>query len=88
MICSENIYIIFSLNSHENGTETTLHHPHFRIMADKKWYLQTYFTVKDKHVIIAIRSCTNIKCYLKDKISMELRYVTWWVYNKRKKSLV
>ena len=49
MISTENVYIIFSLNSHENGTENTLHHPHVRIMADKKRYLQTYFAVKDNY---------------------------------------
>ena len=36
MISTENIYVIVSLNSHENGTKNTLCHPHVRIMADKK----------------------------------------------------
>ena len=57
MISTEKVYIIFSLNSHENGAENTLQHPHVRIMADKKRYLQTYFAVKDKYILIAIRGC-------------------------------
>ena len=73
MISTENVYVIFSLNFHENGTENTLCHPHVRIMADKAIYLETYFAVKDKYVIIAISSCINIQCYLKGKISIDLR---------------
>ena len=46
MISTENIYIIFLLNSHENHTETILLQPHVGIMVDKKGYLQT--AVKDK----------------------------------------
>ena len=71
MISTENIYVIFSLNSHENGTENTLSHPHVKIIVDKKRYLQT--AVKDKYIIIAVRGCTNIQCYLKGKkISIDL----------------
>ena len=60
MISTKNIYVKFSLNSHENGTVDTLHHPYVRIMADKKQYLQTYFAVKGNYIVIAIRGCTNI----------------------------
>ena len=41
-------------------------------MADKKRYLQTYFAVKDKYRIIAIRGCTSIQCYFKGKSSIDL----------------
>ena len=37
-----------------------------------KLYLQTYFAVKDDYIIIAISSGTNILCYLKGKISIDL----------------
>ena len=73
MISTENIYVIFSLNSHEPGTKYTLRYPYARIMTDKKRYLQTYFAIIDKYIIIAISSCTNILCYLKSKISIDLR---------------
>ena len=71
----ENVNIIFLLNSPENGTENTLRHPYVRIMADKR-YLQIYFAVKDNYIIIAISSCTNIQCYLKGKIIIDLHKVS------------
>ena len=43
-----------------------------RIRADKKRYLQTYFAVKGNYILIAIRGCTNVQCYLKSKISIDL----------------
>ena len=73
MISTENIFVIFLLNFHDMRMLSRIPVPyviHVRLMADKG-ILQTYFTVKDKYIIIAIRGCTNIQCYLKDKISKD-----------------
>ena len=80
MICTEKVYIIFLLNSHENGTENTWSQPHVRTRASR-WGAIAY---PHASAIAYFPAHQNSKCTPPVLIHRAITYDSFMVLAKKK----